>query len=1105
MRSKSLVFILFTFLFVLSSILIPALIINPPAIPRDFTSAGTYYHSSGNNAYFAVDHTMTFSQVVVDSTYVEFNNTKFNVSSPNRINISLNYINSTMTAGLLASFYAVTPTGTAHFNISGFSPAATYRVYRENVSVRNATANATGYIYFNNGTLSTYKFFEIEFLQGVLPVVTTNASTGVEETNATLHGTVTSTVNLTSEGFEYGLTSGYGSSVSVATTLSETLRPNAAGDLTELHTAHAPNWGEVDEVSADTTTYTYWTCSAIPPTVTKTDLYNITNTSIGVGSINNIIVYERYKGLDTLAGGSRKIIIKTGGNTYTYELPDSPSWSIQSHTWTTNPLTSVAWTWANINALQIGISFVSGIAAPSYINLTQAFVVVNYNYIPNAFSYNLGSLAPGQLYHFRAFATNSNGTSYGSDMTFLTKPNAPTLLSATAINTTKISLTWTKGDGANNTIIRQKKGSYPTSYTDGNLVYNGTGTTTSNASLSPGTAYRYRAWSYSKYATLQQWSDSYSTSYALTYPIEPTNANATFGLTGMNLNLTWDKGTGTNYTVILMKTTGIPSSPTDGTEIYNGTGTYTLYPFTMGMTYYFKTWSYAKWIVNPTIYHFSTGGTSFTVTGIGGLLINCFDENTHANLTFNVKVSNMSGSKVYQNLSATNTLVINASLCPLGANIQVIVSATGYQQRIYTIPYLYSTIFYLLNTYLPPETAPGNGTENCELRPYIDSMTITNPAVDAVITFTYPLEDMISVELYNDSLYGTYGGWIFVTSDNYTYTSAQLTVEHEIMDANTTMVRVNYYYEYCTGGVESALYYLRVVETIETSYTQVDQAVEGAFMTIKRYINASGIFVEVSSIYTDANGYVNIYLACTSAAHYKIFINKSGYDDIIGADFYPAPPNVYGQTVEKVFRIVKTTTTPGYNVTYGFWDLITFTGTMYSNNSIKVVFSDSNLNTTNAQFYTYDLYNFTSTLISTNTTTNNAFTFWVTGINTSRMHQIDIYLNHTILGHQHLSILILPINHTGGLNVTAIENKITAVFGSFILGFVLFLLVYIPAIVILILPGKTHPGFGIIGSGLWMGFAAIIFTIPAEMAILIPFIIAIGIILMLVKGGGAKL
>jgi hypothetical protein len=732
----------------------------------------------------------------------------------------------------------------------------------------------------------------------------------------------------------------------------------------------------------------------------------------------------------------------------------------------------------------------------------------NIYFTGDTFSYDATGLIPGKLYHFRAFATNSIGTGYGSDREFLTKPIEPASLTATA-NTTNISLTWTKGTGANNTYIERNTIS-SWARGAGTLVYNTTGTSCKNSGLAPGTLYYYHAWSYAKWNTSQQWSDINISSYALTKPEALTNSDLKFvSVSGVNIivNLTWTKGTGANRTVLLMKTTGgTPTSITDGTIIYNGTGTYKVQTLTIGTTYFFRAWSYSSWIA-PALHQFSVNSTAFT-NSTGGLFINCYDETTHANITFTVMVSNLSGSSTYSNTGCTNTHVINSSLCPQDIGIQIIVSATGYQQRIYTID-IYPNIFYVLNAYLPLVTSngsggvpPGGDTSGCVLRGYIDSMTITNPAVDATITFTYALEDMISVEIYNSTLYGSYGGWLFVSSDKYAFTSAHVIINETVLDANTTMVKASYYYEFCTGGVESALYNIRVVETVQTEYTQVDQAVENAFMIVKRYINTSGIFVIISSIYTDANGYINIYLVPN--AHYKVFISKTGYDNTTG-DYIPAPPNEWGQTIEKWFRIVKTTTTPEYNITYGFWDLITFNATMYSNNSIKVIFIDHNLNTTNAQFYTYELYNFTSTLISTNTTTSDSFAFWITGINTSRMHRVNIFLNHTILGSKQLSIPVSPINYSGALNVPAIEKKITDVFGSFDLGFIKFFLIYLPAIVILILPGKFHPGFGIIGSGLWMGFAAIRLSISPEMAVLIPFIIAIGILLMLVKEGGVKL
>lgn len=126
------------------------------------------------------------------------------------------------------------------------------------------------------------------------------------------------------------------------------------------------------------------------------------------------------------------------------------------------------------------------------------------------FTANISNLTRGQLYHFRTYANNTVGSSTGSDKTFLTKPNSPSGLMATASSTSQIDLTWTKGNGANITYIVRKTDSYPSSRADGTLVYNGTGTNCSNTELSPSTKYYYRAWSYTYWDSLQQWSDDYN-------------------------------------------------------------------------------------------------------------------------------------------------------------------------------------------------------------------------------------------------------------------------------------------------------------------------------------------------------------------------------------------------------------------------------------------------------------------------------------------------------------------------------------------------------------------------------------------------------------------
>ena len=62
--------------------------------------------------------------------------------------------------------------------------------------------------------------------------------------------------------------------------------------------------------------------------------------------------------------------------------------------------------------------------------------------IPVAVSASLGSLAANTTYHFRISATNAGGTSHGSDQTFKTLPNLPTVVTkaASAVTQTAASL-----------------------------------------------------------------------------------------------------------------------------------------------------------------------------------------------------------------------------------------------------------------------------------------------------------------------------------------------------------------------------------------------------------------------------------------------------------------------------------------------------------------------------------------------------------------------------------------------------------------------------------------------------------------------------------------
>ncbi|MFC1981114.1 hypothetical protein ACFLVN_02590 [Chloroflexota bacterium] len=129
-------------------------------------------------------------------------------------------------------------------------------------------------------------------------------------------------------------------------------------------------------------------------------------------------------------------------------------------------------------------------------------------------------LSKGTKYYFIAEAKNSGDTGSGSELSFLTKPDAPTSLSAPVIGDTQIDLQWTKGAGANRTMVRRKTGNFPTSVSDGTQVYYDTSASVSDTNLTAGTTYFYRIWS--EVSGSQQWSDSYDSIQSTTTGTSPT-------------------------------------------------------------------------------------------------------------------------------------------------------------------------------------------------------------------------------------------------------------------------------------------------------------------------------------------------------------------------------------------------------------------------------------------------------------------------------------------------------------------------------------------------------------------------------------------------------
>jgi hypothetical protein len=153
-----------------------------------------------------------------------------------------------------------------------------------------------------------------------------------------------------------------------------------------------------------------------------------------------------------------------------------------------------------------------------------------YQYAPvNAstiYNQSIKGLTPGKLYHYRAIGNNNTKTINGSDAMFLTKPEAPTSIHYSTINSTAINITWTKGVGANRTVIVKKTGSVPTSQTDGTVIYNNTGT---YYNYTTATNVFIQMWGYDKWingsTTLYQFSDNASIYFVFINCYRETNGS----------------------------------------------------------------------------------------------------------------------------------------------------------------------------------------------------------------------------------------------------------------------------------------------------------------------------------------------------------------------------------------------------------------------------------------------------------------------------------------------------------------------------------------------------------------------------------------------------
>lgn len=159
--------------------------------------------------------------------------------------------------------------------------------------------------------------------------------------------------------------------------ITATIVPTGAGSETNIlyYSPSANHWENVDTNDAGDFNWNPHDGAA------TRDLYAMGDTGITAGVIHRIRVYA---GTTTWTGGSVSVSIKnSGGSTHDYSVTAG---TLSYYTLTTNPDTSAAWTWAQLDAIEAGALIQGGSGVGNDITLYYVKIEIDYTVAPPSIS-----------------------------------------------------------------------------------------------------------------------------------------------------------------------------------------------------------------------------------------------------------------------------------------------------------------------------------------------------------------------------------------------------------------------------------------------------------------------------------------------------------------------------------------------------------------------------------------------------------------------------------------------------------------------------------------------------------------------------------------------